>query len=128
MRHFALKAFVVTVVSVGVIVLALALWKLKLILMLLFLAVIVAAAMRPSVEALARKRVPRGVAVLLHYAVLAGAVVALLWVAVPRAIDQVQQATGGEAQSAASAPAVSGPITGMISTTPAKTPTSSASG
>jgi predicted PurR-regulated permease PerM len=94
-RQTALKAFVVTLVSGATIVVGLALWKLKLILMLLFLGIIVAAAMRPSVEALARRRVPRGVAILLHYAVLAGLIVALLWTAVPRAIDQVQQATGG---------------------------------
>jgi predicted PurR-regulated permease PerM len=93
-RQTAQKAFVVTLVAGGTIVLALALWKLKLLLMLLFLGIIVAAAMRPSVEALSRRRVPRGAAVLLHYAVLAGLVVALLWTAVPRAIDQVQQATG----------------------------------
>jgi predicted PurR-regulated permease PerM len=93
-RQTAQKAFVVTLVAGGTIVVALALWKLKLILMLLFLGIIVAAAMRPGVEALARRRVPRGAAVLVHYALLAGAIVALLWVAVPRAIDQVQQATG----------------------------------
>jgi predicted PurR-regulated permease PerM len=93
-RQTALKAFVVTLVSGATIVVGLALWKLKLILMLLFLGIIVAAAMRPGVEALARRRVPRGVAILLHYAVLAGLIVALLWTAVPRAIDQVQQATG----------------------------------
>jgi predicted PurR-regulated permease PerM len=90
----------VTLVAGGTIVVALALWKLKLLLMLLFLGIIVAAAMRPGVEALARRRVPRGAAVLLHYAVLAGLIVALLWTAVPRAIDQVQQATGGDTASA----------------------------
>jgi predicted PurR-regulated permease PerM len=93
-RQTALKAFVVTLVSGATIVLGLALWKLKLILMLLFLGIILAAAMRPGVEALSRHRVPRGAAVLVHYAVLAGLIVALLWTAVPRAIDQVQQATG----------------------------------
>jgi predicted PurR-regulated permease PerM len=93
-RQTAQKAFVVTLIAGGTIVLALALWKLKLILMLLFLGIIVAAAMRPGVEALSRQRVPRGAAVLFHYALLAGLIVALLWIAVPRAIDQVQQATG----------------------------------
>jgi predicted PurR-regulated permease PerM len=93
-REVAKRAFVVTLVAGSTIVLALALWKLKLILMLFFLGITVAAAMRPGVEALARHRIPRGVAVLLHYAVLAGLIVALLWTAVPRAIDQAQQATG----------------------------------
>ena len=53
MKQTALRAFVSTVVVGSVVVLALALWKLKLILALLFLGFIVAAAMRPGIEALA---------------------------------------------------------------------------
>ena len=52
MKQTALRAFVSTVVVGSVVVLALALWKLKLILALLFLGFIVAAAMRPGIEAL----------------------------------------------------------------------------
>ena len=59
----AKRAFVVAVVVVGVVVLALALWKLRLLIALLFLAFIVAAAMRPGVEALRRCRIPRGVGI-----------------------------------------------------------------
>jgi predicted PurR-regulated permease PerM len=65
------------------------------VLALLFLALIIAAAMRPSVEWLARRRIPRGVGILVHYAVLAGLIGLLLWTVVPRAIDQVDNALGG---------------------------------
>ena len=94
MEQLAKRAFIVSLVVGGTIVAALALWQLKLILALIFLGVIVAAAMRPGVEALARARVPRGAGVLLHYAVLALLLVALLWAVVPRALDQVQSAVG----------------------------------
>jgi predicted PurR-regulated permease PerM len=88
----ARKAFVATVVVGGVVVLALALWKVRVLIALLFLAFIVAAAMRPGVDALRRRRVPRGIGIVLHYAALAGIVTALLWLVVPRAIDQVGEA------------------------------------
>ena len=81
-------------VVLGVVVAALALWKVKILLALLFLAFTVAAAMRPGVEALRRRRVPRGAAVLLHYAALVAALGLLLWAVVPRAITQVQHAIG----------------------------------
>ncbi len=92
MRDTARTAFIAALVIGSVIVGALALWKLKLVISLLFLAVIIAAAMRPSVEALARRRIPRGVGVLLHYAVLAGAIALLLWFVVPTARDQLSAA------------------------------------
>ena len=94
MSETARRAFVATIVVVGVVVAALALWKLKILLALLFLAFTIAAAMRPSVEALRRRGVPRGVGVLLHYAVLVAGVGVLLWAVVPRAIDQVSTAIG----------------------------------
>ena len=96
MNAIAQRTFVVTVVVGGVVVLALALWKLKLLIALLFFAFIIAAAMRPSVEALARLRIPRGAGILLHYAALLGLIGLLLWAVVPRAIDQVQEAIGEE--------------------------------
>ena len=94
MSETAHRAFVAAVVVLAVVVGALALWKLKILLALLFLAFTVAAAMRPGVEALRRRRIPRGVGVLLHYAVLLGLLSLLLWAVVPRAIDQVQTALG----------------------------------
>jgi predicted PurR-regulated permease PerM len=96
MEETARRAFIVTLVVGSVLVLALALWKLKILIALLFLAFIIAAAMRPGVEALRRLRIPRGIGVLIHYAVLLGIVGLLLWLVVPRAIDQVQTALGEE--------------------------------
>jgi predicted PurR-regulated permease PerM len=77
-----------------VIVTVLALWELRLLIILLFFAFTIAAAMRPSVEALHRRRIPRGIGILLHYAALAGLISLLLWAVVPRAVDQVQTALG----------------------------------
>jgi predicted PurR-regulated permease PerM len=50
--------------------------------------------MRPGVDWLHRRGVPRSGGVLLHYAALAGLVALLLWLVVPPAISQVQQAIG----------------------------------
>jgi predicted PurR-regulated permease PerM len=94
MGHTALRALVAALVVLGVVVGALALWKLKLLLALIFLAFTIAAAMRPSVEAMRRRRIPRGAGILLHYAALFGLLGLLLWAVVPRAINQVQEAIG----------------------------------
>jgi len=96
MQDPARRAFLTTLVVVGVVVLAAALWKLRLLLALLFFAFIVAAAMRPSIEALKRRRVPRGVGIAIHYLALAGFVALLLWLVVPHAVDQVQAAIGSD--------------------------------
>jgi predicted PurR-regulated permease PerM len=96
MKLVAQRAFVATVVIGAVVVGALALWKLKVLIALLFLAFIIAAAMRPGVDALVRLRIPRLGGILLHYAVLLGVIGLLLWAVVPRAIDQVQDALGEE--------------------------------
>jgi predicted PurR-regulated permease PerM len=74
MRETARRAFVAAVVIVAVVVGALPLRKLKLLITLLFLAFIIAAAMRPGVEALRRRRVPRCAGILLHYLGLAALV------------------------------------------------------
>jgi predicted PurR-regulated permease PerM len=91
----ARRTFLIALIVSGVVVGLLALWKLKVLIALLFLAFIIAAAMRPGIDALARRRIPRGIGILLHYAVLGGLVALLLWLVVPRAIDQVQEALGG---------------------------------
>ena len=88
----ARRAAIVTLVAGGIVVVALALWKIKVVIALLFLGFIIASAMRPSVEWLHKRRVPRGVGVLIHYLVLVGLVALVLWIFVPRAITQVQQA------------------------------------
>jgi predicted PurR-regulated permease PerM len=91
----ARRAAVVTLVAGSIVVLALALWKIKVVIALVFLGFIVAAAMRPGVEWLQRRaRVPRAAGVLIHYVALAGAIALFLWLVVPPAIDQVQQAIG----------------------------------
>jgi predicted PurR-regulated permease PerM len=95
MAETARRAFVTTLVALAVIVGALALWKVKIVLALVFLGLILAAAMRPGVERLAEHRVPRPLGVALHYLAIAGALALLLWLVVPRAIDQVDQALGG---------------------------------
>jgi predicted PurR-regulated permease PerM len=84
-----------TLIVVGVIVGVLALWQLRVLIALLFLAFIVAAAMRPSVEWLRQRGVPRGVGIGLHYVAIATLVGLLLWLVVPVAVDQVQAAVGG---------------------------------
>ena len=94
MSTTARRAAVVTLVSGSIVVGALALWKIKIVIALLFLGFIVSAAMRPGIEWLQlRARVPRPAGLLLHYLVLVGIVGVVLWLFVPRALDQVQQAT-----------------------------------
>jgi predicted PurR-regulated permease PerM len=94
MRRTAVHAVIVALVVLGVLAAALALWKLKILLALLFLAFTIAAAMRPGIEALKRRGIPRGVGILVHYAALVGAVGLVLWAVVPRAVNQVQDAIG----------------------------------
>jgi predicted PurR-regulated permease PerM len=94
MAETARRTAVATLIVIGLVAVALALWKLKLIIALLFLGFTIAAAMRPAVEWLHDRRVPRAVGILLHYAVLAALIGLLLWLIVPRAIDQVQAALG----------------------------------
>jgi predicted PurR-regulated permease PerM len=96
----ARRSLVATVVAGAVVVGALALWKLKVFIALVFLAFIIAAAIRPAIEWLARRRVPRAGGILLLYAVFAGALALLLWLAVPRALHQVQAALGPNATEA----------------------------
>jgi len=92
----ARRAAVATLVALSVVVAALALWKIKVVIALIFMGFIVASAMRPSIEWLDRRaRLPRPVGVLIHYLALLGIVALVLWLFVPRAIDQVQQATSG---------------------------------
>ena len=95
MKQTAQRTALATLVVIALVAAALALWKLKLVISLVFLGFILAAAMRPGIDALSRRRVPRGAGLALHYLVLGGLVALLLWLAVPRAVDQVQNALGG---------------------------------
>ncbi|MDX6475000.1 MAG: hypothetical protein QOH95_511 [Gaiellaceae bacterium] len=92
MRDTARRAAVITLVAGTIVVVALALWKLKLVLALLFFALIISAAIRPSIEWLARHGVPRALGLALHYLALFGVVVAGLSFAVPSALNQVNHA------------------------------------
>jgi predicted PurR-regulated permease PerM len=95
MAETARRAFIAAVVIGGVLVLALALWKVRLLIALLFLAFIIAAAMRPGIEALRRRGIPRGIGIGVHYVALGGSLALLLWLVVPRALDQVSEAVEG---------------------------------
>ena len=95
MKETAQRVALSTLVVIAIVAAALALWKLKLVLALVFLAFILAAALRPGIERLARTGIPRGVGLLIHYAVLIGLIAIALWIVVPRAVDQVQNALGG---------------------------------
>lgn len=98
MGSTARRAAIATIVVLGVVVTALALWKIKVVIALVFMGFIVAAAMRPGIEWLDRRAgIPRGFGVLVHYLILLGAIALALWLLVPRAIDQVQQATSATA-------------------------------
>ena len=90
------RALVATLIVVGVVVAVLALWQLRVLIALLFLAFIVAAAMRPSIEWLRDRGVPRGVGIGIHYLTAAVLVGLLLWLVVPIAVDQVQAAVGSD--------------------------------
>jgi predicted PurR-regulated permease PerM len=94
MGQTARRAAVTTLVAVAIVVAALALWKIKIVIACLILGFTIAAAMRPGVEWLGRRRIPRGVSVAVHYLVLLGLIALLLWLIVPRAVTQTEQAIG----------------------------------
>lgn len=99
MAEIAKRVALATLIVITIVALALALWKLKLVLALVFLGFILAATMRPGVDGLKRRGVPRGVGLLVHYLVLAGLLALVLWAVVPRAVDQVEGALGGSTQA-----------------------------
>jgi predicted PurR-regulated permease PerM len=91
----ARRAATATLVAVAIIVAALALWKLRLVIALLFLGIVIASAMRPSVESLQRRaRVPRGVGIVVHYLVFLAAIGLFLYLVVPVALTQIDHAIG----------------------------------
>jgi predicted PurR-regulated permease PerM len=94
MGETARKSLVATSVAVGVVAIALALWHLKVLVALLLLAIVISAAVRPGVEFLYRHRVPRGFGVAIHYVGFLAVIGLMLWLIVPRALDQVEAAVG----------------------------------
>ncbi len=95
MGQTARRAAVATLVVVAILACAAALWQLRLLVSLFLLGLVIAAAMRPSIEWLRRRRVPPSLGIAIHYLALVGLVALLLWLVVPRAIDQLSAATGG---------------------------------
>jgi predicted PurR-regulated permease PerM len=86
---------VTTLVVIGILVVAVALWKLRVLLSLFLLGLVIAAAMRPAIEWLHARRIPRGVGLGLHYLAIAGLMALFLWLVVPRAVNQIGDALGG---------------------------------
>jgi predicted PurR-regulated permease PerM len=95
MGETARRTFVVTIVAVAVVAASLALWELRILIALIFLGFVLAAAMRPGIDALARHRIPRPIGLALHYLAIAAVLALLLWLVVPPAVDQIGQAIGG---------------------------------
>jgi predicted PurR-regulated permease PerM len=95
MPGIARRAAIATLVAVAIIVLALALWKLRVVIALLFLGFVIASAMRPSVEWLHRRTgLPRSVGVIVHYLGFLAAIALFLYLVVPVAITQIDNAIG----------------------------------
>ena len=90
----ARRAAVWALVILGIGLVAVGIWKLRLVVALLFLAFVLAAAMRPGVEALARRRIPQGIGVAIHYVALVALIALFAWLVVPRALGQVEAALG----------------------------------
>jgi predicted PurR-regulated permease PerM len=83
---------IASIVGLAVLGLAVAVWKMRIAIFLFFGAIVIASAMRPGVDALHRRGLPRSVGIAIHYLVLVAIVGVLLWFAVPRALSQAQQA------------------------------------
>jgi predicted PurR-regulated permease PerM len=92
MVETAKRAAITTLVVVGIVVATLALWKLRLVVALLFSAMIIAAALRPSIDWLARRHVPKPLGLALHYLTLIAMLAIALAFAVPAALHQIDHA------------------------------------
>jgi predicted PurR-regulated permease PerM len=96
LAELSARVAVSTLVVLGVLAVVAIVWIGRVVFALLFFAIIIASAVRPGVEWLQRWRVPRGLGVVLHYAILLGLVAGFMWLVIPAAIDQVQGAIGPE--------------------------------
>jgi AI-2 transport protein TqsA len=81
-----------TVGAITVTAIAFGLWKVRSIVILLLLSLTFAAAMRPGVEWLRRRRVPQPLAILFFFVLVLGLIGVFFWLAVPPALHQVEQA------------------------------------
>jgi predicted PurR-regulated permease PerM len=78
--------------AIAVAAIAFGLWKVRGIVILLLLALTFAAAMRPGVEWLRRRRVPEPLAILFFFVVVLGLIGVFFWLAVPPALHQLEHA------------------------------------
>jgi len=90
--HVAVLTLVGGFVGLGVVATTLALWEGRVVMLLLFLAYTLGAAVRPGVDRLVRMGVPRALALVGHFALVFSVIALLLWLIVPVALDQTQQA------------------------------------
>src|SRR5215831_71951 len=90
-----------TVAAVVVVAVAFGLWKVRSIVILLLLALTFAAAIRPGVEWLHRRRVPQSLAIFFFFAVVLGAIGLFFWLAVPPALHQLSEALNERGAAAA---------------------------
>lgn len=91
-RDLTVRVAKATAAALAVAALAFGIWQVRSVLILLLLAVTLAAAIRPGVEWLGRRRVPSRSRSLLHFLVVGGAVALLVWLAVPPALHQIGHA------------------------------------
>jgi predicted PurR-regulated permease PerM len=96
-RDLTVRTAKATAAALAVAALAFGIWQVRSVLILLLLSLTLAAAIRPSVEWLGRRRVPESVAILLHLLVVGGAFALLVWLAVPPALHQIGHALGQNA-------------------------------
>jgi predicted PurR-regulated permease PerM len=83
--------------AIAVAVLAFGLWKVRSIIILLLLSLTFAAAMRPGVEWLHGRKVPKALAILSFFLVVLGTFVLFFWLAVPPAVHQLKDALAQQA-------------------------------
>ena len=91
-RDVTLVAAKATAAAIAVAALAFGLWKVRTVIIMLLLALTFAAAIRPGVEWLHRRRVPEPVAILFFLLTVIGVIVFFFWVAIPPAVHQVTHA------------------------------------
>ena len=81
-----------SVAGVAVVAIAFGLWRVRSIIVLLLLALTFAAAIRPGVEWLTRRRVPEAAAILVFFVGVLGTLGLFFWLAVPPALHQLGHA------------------------------------
>jgi predicted PurR-regulated permease PerM len=83
--------------AIAVAVLAFGLWKVRSLVVLLLLALTFAAAMRPGVEYLRRRKIPESLAIFCFILAVLGTFVLFFWLAVPPAVHQLRDALAQQA-------------------------------